>query len=54
MYLNNYRCLISNGKSDILPDVAIHSYFKNISYPEKNFIKISSMITSLMRDDCLL
>ena len=54
MYLNNYRCLITDGKSGILPDVAIHSYFKNISYPEKNFIKISSMITSLLRNDYLL
>ena len=54
MYLNNYRCLISNGKSDILPDVAIHSYFKNISYPKKNFIKISSLITSLIGNYYLL
>jgi hypothetical protein len=54
MYLNNYRCLITDGKSGILPDVAIHSYFKNVSYPKKNFIKISSMITSLKRNDCLL
>lgn len=54
MFLNNYRCLITNGEYDILPDIAIHSYFKNITYPEKNFIKISSMITSLEINDYLL
>ena len=47
MYLNNYRCMITKGEHKLIPDVAIHSYFKNVSYPKNNFIKLPSMITSL-------
>ena len=25
------------NKSKALPDVAIHSYFKNVSYPQNNY-----------------
>lgn len=51
MYLNKYRCM--TNKSKALPDVAIHSYFKNVSYPQNNYIKLPSMITSLEHKNLL-
>lgn len=44
-YLNRYRHFESKGKIELLPEVAIHTYFKNLELPSNNIIKISHWIT---------
>jgi DNA 3'-phosphatase len=43
IYLNKYRHYISNGEIKLLPDVAIHTYYKNVELPE-NHLTISHLI----------
>jgi len=52
-YLNKYRGYITKGESGILPDVAIHSYYKNVENPQNNYIKIGHMITCLSEPNLL-
>jgi len=33
-YLNKYRHFITKGGAKLLPDVAIHTYYKRVIYPE--------------------
>ena len=45
MYLNKYRFYKTNGEHKLLPEVAIHSYYKNLELPENtNYITVSNMI----------
>jgi hypothetical protein len=44
-FLNRYRHFETKGKVKLLPDVAIHTYFKNVELPANNVIKISHWIT---------
>ena len=46
MYLNKYRYFTSNYQSALLPDVAIHTSFKNMELPE-TYIHLSHWIGSL-------
>lgn len=48
-YLNKYRYFASNYKSTLLPDVAIHTYFKNLQLPTE-ILQISHMIVSLDKE----
>jgi bifunctional polynucleotide phosphatase/kinase len=45
-YLNKYRHFITKGSVKLLPDVAIHTYYKRVTYPEGDnvFIINSSWI----------
>ena len=54
MYLNKYRCYITAGKSKLLPDVAIHSYYKYLDEPHSNYIKINHTIKKLAYSNLLL
>lgn len=53
MYLNKYRCYASKYKIELLPDIAIHMYFKNLEVPDKNVIKLSHWISSLETRFCI-
>lgn len=45
MYLNKYRFYKTNGTHKLLPEVVIHSYYKNLELPEyNNYITVSNMI----------
>lgn len=46
-YLNKYRTYTTKGDHKLLPDVAIHTYFKNKTLPEHNCITVGHMITEL-------
>lgn len=47
MFLNKYRCYTTKGEVGILPDVAIHSYYKYLEEPHNNYIKIGHTIEKL-------
>jgi len=53
LYLNKYRSFITKGKIEVIPDVAIHSYYKNVEYPKDNYIKLSHMIQELEKPNLL-
>ena len=53
MYLNKYRYFTSNYKSTLLPDVAMHTYFKNVEVPDNNVLKISHWIDRLETRFCV-
>jgi len=43
-YLNSYRHFISKGKYQLIPEIAIHKYYKSLELPNKNIIKLSNWI----------
>lgn len=48
MYINNMRHYLTKGEKNLLKDVAIHTYYKNLKLPDTNnegdYITISHMI----------
>ena len=48
MYMNKYRHFVTEGKRPLLPEIAIHTYFKNVEIPTKNTIRIGHWITDLV------
>uniref|UniRef100_A0A6C0EIW6 DNA 3'-phosphatase n=1 Tax=viral metagenome TaxID=1070528 RepID=A0A6C0EIW6_9ZZZZ len=44
LYLNNYRHFISEGSVKLLPEIAIHKYYKSLEIPIKNTLKLSNWI----------
>ena len=33
LYLNKYRCFVTKGEEELLPDVAIYSHYKRLQIP---------------------
>jgi bifunctional polynucleotide phosphatase/kinase len=44
LYLNKYRHFISKGTVKLLPDIAIHKYYKSLEIPTENILRLTSWI----------
>lgn len=54
LYLNSYRHFINRGNYPLVPEIAIHKYYKSLELPNKNIIKLSNWIDLDLLEKCVV